>query len=256
MSGDRHADQVRVCVGVDDRHHRDAELVRLRDGDALLLRVHDEQRARQAAHVLDAGEVLLELQTLAVEQQLLFLGVVLELTFADPLLQILQPLDLLLDRLEVRERTTQPALGHVERAARLRLRLENVLELLLGADEQDALTLQHHAAQQLLRGLDLTKGLLQVDDVDAGAFGEDEAPHLRIPATRLVAEVHARFQQILQLDRKSTRLNSSHSQISYAVFCLKKKKRMITSMSVAYMQSVPAIMHDQAPACSASASQI
>src|SRR2546430_17654343 len=27
-----------------------------------------------------------------------------------------------------------------------------------------------------------------------------------------------------QIDRKSTRLNSSHSQISYAVFCLKKKK--------------------------------
>src|SRR5438270_6663283 len=31
------------------------------------------------------------------------------------------------------------------------------------------------------------------------------------------------------LDRKSTRLNSSHSQISYAVFCLKKKKKNITS---------------------------
>src|SRR2546430_6510936 len=29
----------------------------------------------------------------------------------------------------------------------------------------------------------------------------------------------------LSLDRKSTRLNSSHSQISYAVFCLKKKKK-------------------------------
>src|SRR5688572_32460993 len=28
-----------------------------------------------------------------------------------------------------------------------------------------------------------------------------------------------------QADRKSTRLNSSHSQISYAVFCLKKKKK-------------------------------
>src|SRR2546430_10632243 len=27
-----------------------------------------------------------------------------------------------------------------------------------------------------------------------------------------------------EVDRKSTRLNSSHSQISYAVFCLKKKK--------------------------------
>src|SRR2546427_7959232 len=29
---------------------------------------------------------------------------------------------------------------------------------------------------------------------------------------------------LAQRDRKSTRLNSSHSQISYAVFCLKKKK--------------------------------
>src|SRR2546427_6303762 len=29
----------------------------------------------------------------------------------------------------------------------------------------------------------------------------------------------------LNLDRKSTRLNSSHSQISYAVFCLKKKNK-------------------------------
>src|SRR2546427_5077153 len=28
-----------------------------------------------------------------------------------------------------------------------------------------------------------------------------------------------------RVDRKSTRLNSSHSQISYAVFCLKKKKK-------------------------------
>src|SRR6266853_537064 len=30
---------------------------------------------------------------------------------------------------------------------------------------------------------------------------------------------------VLRVDRKSTRLNSSHSQISYAVFCLKKKKK-------------------------------
>src|SRR3989475_7993627 len=33
------------------------------------------------------------------------------------------------------------------------------------------------------------------------------------------------FYEILVGDRKSTRLNSSHSQISYAVFCLKKKKK-------------------------------
>src|SRR2546430_12076541 len=34
-------------------------------------------------------------------------------------------------------------------------------------------------------------------------------------------------------DRKSTRLNSSHSQISYAVFCLKKKKNYILSSATA-----------------------
>src|SRR5688572_31733765 len=33
-------------------------------------------------------------------------------------------------------------------------------------------------------------------------------------------------------DRKSTRLNSSHSQISYAVFCLKKKKKTTHSLFI------------------------
>src|SRR2546427_5277664 len=35
-------------------------------------------------------------------------------------------------------------------------------------------------------------------------------------------------------DRKSTRLNSSHSQISYAVFCLKKKKKKKTPSTPEY----------------------
>src|SRR2546427_2192500 len=39
---------------------------------------------------------------------------------------------------------------------------------------------------------------------------------------------------LLRTDRKSTRLNSSHSQISYAVFCLKKKnKRVLVARNVA-----------------------
>src|SRR5437660_8624942 len=41
-----------------------------------------------------------------------------------------------------------------------------------------------------------------------------------------VAELFRRAQQG-RLDRKSTRLNSSHVAISYAVFCLKKKKKKI-----------------------------
>src|SRR2546421_8506437 len=38
-------------------------------------------------------------------------------------------------------------------------------------------------------------------------------------------EPQVRLVEQAPLDRKSTRLNSSHDQISYAVFCLKKKKK-------------------------------
>src|SRR2546430_8171756 len=43
-------------------------------------------------------------------------------------------------------------------------------------------------------------------------------------------------------DRKSTRLNSSHSQISYAVFCLKKKKELDSAS-----RPTPSPLHNSAP---------
>src|SRR2546427_7920546 len=55
----------------------------------------------------------------------------------------------------------------------------------------------------------------------------DDAAHVRDALDRGAVGfvVKDAAPQELELDRKSTRLNSSHSQISYAVFCLKKKKR-------------------------------
>src|SRR2546430_6369160 len=52
-------------------------------------------------------------------------------------------------------------------------------------------------------------------------------------ASNWLAALSGRVSQhwTLEGDRKSTRLNSSHSQISYAVFCLKKKKKKINSLS-------------------------
>src|SRR3712207_8998242 len=54
----------------------------------------------------------------------------------------------------------------------------------------------------------------------------------------LLAEKIARLEanRPLVQDRKSTRLNSSHANISYAVFCLKKKKHNRLSVNVAYVQ--------------------
>src|SRR5437899_11610017 len=47
------------------------------------------------------------------------------------------------------------------------------------------------------------------------------------PELRWVAEISLVEHHLLRVDRKSTRLNSSHLGISYAVFCLKKKKKII-----------------------------
>src|SRR3989475_5126020 len=52
------------------------------------------------------------------------------------------------------------------------------------------------------------------------------------------------YTTLFRSDRKSTRLNSSHSQISYAVFCLKKKKAIIPALDKARKKGVLVIALD------------
>src|SRR5207302_5648357 len=66
----------------------------------------------------------------------------------------------------------------------------------------------------------VARGALQRDPAQADRLGGDQDA-LRVHAVQDVVEAAA-------LDRKSTRLNSSHVKISYAVFCLKKKKKIKT----------------------------
>src|SRR5690242_21058522 len=51
---------------------------------------------------------------------------------------------------------------------------------------------------------------------------------------------------LVRRDRKSTRLNSSHMSISYAVFCLKKKNAMYIDHSTVYVPKRPLICIDAA----------
>src|SRR3712207_8272050 len=66
-----------------------------------------------------------------------------------------------------------------------------------------------------------------------GVTVEDNLAHLCRGHHRLKHGSRWRMRQDGPGDRKSTRLNSSHANISYAVFCLKKKKT-ITHKSYAY----------------------
>src|SRR5207245_8779069 len=73
---------------------------------------------------------------------------------------------------------------------------------------------------------------------DSGACGAAAGPQLRIgilaerrylsqsQPSGTIASLRALGHQVM-VDRKSTRLNSSHGSISYAVFCLKKKTKTV-----------------------------
>src|SRR2546427_9277757 len=68
--------------------------------------------------------------------------------------------------------------------------------------------------------------LLGIKALRRGPSGNDSAPN-HANYDEALANPYPDLPDVLTLkngDRKSTRLNSSHSQISYAVFCLKKKK--------------------------------
>src|SRR5690349_23973916 len=74
-------------------------------------------------------------------------------------------------------------------------------------------TLSLHDALPIWRRADLGRQRRHVGPLERGGR------HARAARARPVHAVHRRAHQ----DRKSTRLNSSHVEISYAVFCLKKK---------------------------------
>src|SRR3989449_5297754 len=78
----------------------------------------------------------------------------------------------------------------------------------------------------------------QYGPIDYQAISYYAAPKQR-PKLDSLEQVDPKLLETFEkLDRKSTRLNSSHGYISYAVFCLKKKKNDLSAMTD-YMSSPP-----------------
>src|SRR3712207_8917697 len=59
-----------------------------------------------------------------------------------------------------------------------------------------------------------------------------QAPCVSCSRPPIIRQVYRSTQVSGVVDRKSTRLNSSHANISYAVFCLKKKKHYNTTIDI------------------------
>src|SRR5439155_4709649 len=123
--------------------------------------------------------------------------------------QVVQAADPVRDRAPVREQSAEPSVCDVRHADALRLLLDRVLGLLLRADEHDDAVPRREIADELVRLLEALERLLQIDDVDAAALGEDEALHLRIPAAGLMTEVDSGLQELLHGDDGHLLLPSS-----------------------------------------------
>ena len=194
-------DLVGVAVGVEDGDHRDAQLAGLVDGEVLLLGVDDPDGLGKLAHVTDTAEVLGQLVLLAREHEQLFLGQAGAAGLVEVHgLELLEAGDALGDGLEVGEHATEPTLVDVGHANPARLLGDGLLGLLLRADEEDLTTLGHGLLDEGVGLVDVGQRLVQVDDVDAIALGEDETLHLRVPATGLVSEVNSALEQLTSGD--------------------------------------------------------
>ena len=150
--------------------------------------------------MLDAAEVRAQLGQVGLGRQALARGQQRELALGLVALEVVQALDALADRLEVRQQAAEPAVVDVRHAGGLGGVLDGVAGLLLRADEEDGAAAVGQRRGELLGVLEQRLRAQEVDDVDAAALAVDEAAHLRVPASGLVAEVDAGLQELAEVD--------------------------------------------------------
>ena len=164
------------------------------------LRVHDEDGPRHPPHLLNTGEILVELETLPIEEKSLFLRIELETVLFLASLQLAEASDLLSHGLEVGQHAAQPTLGHPEGSGARRFGFDDASQLHFGAHEEDLLPLQRDLTYGFLRRLKTIQRLPEVDDMDPVTLRENERAHLGIPTAGLVSEVHTSLEHLIQSD--------------------------------------------------------
>ncbi len=186
---------VRVAVGVGDGNDGNAEATRLVHRQLFALGIDDEDRRRELGHVPHAAErpfQPLELRHLA---RCFLLRKLVERTpcqFSLKLFHVAQPVA---DRDEIRQRSPKPTAIDIVLPGALGFAFNDVLRLLLGADKENLATSGRRVDDKVMRSREEGNSLLQIDDMNAVALGENVRLHLRVPALRLMPEMNACLEQ-------------------------------------------------------------
>jgi hypothetical protein len=173
--------------------------------------INNKQSGRQFFHVFDAAQVFVQFFHLMTQAQNFFFRQHIKRPVFFHLFQLTQTGNSFLNRFEVGHHAAQPTLIHVELVAADRFFTHRFLCLFFRADKQNITAILCRFTDEIVGFIYLFNGFLQVDDVDAVAFGEDVLRHFGIPAAGLMTEVHAGFQQLFHR-------NNTHFYIASCFF--------------------------------------
>ena len=164
------------------------------NSDFFFLGVNDEECARDLLHVFDAAQVLFQFFQFTFHQDDFLLRILVSGAFFKHFFQFFQTSDTGLNGTEIGEHAAQPTFIDIELVATGSFFLHGILRLFLGADEKDRSAGSCDFTQESVCFFYFLYSLLQVDDVDAVSFGENETCHFRIPTTGLMTKVNACFE--------------------------------------------------------------
>ena len=102
-----------------------------------------------------------------------------------------------MNSLEVGQHAAQPAVIHIRHTNALGFFLNCFLSLLLGANEENIATMCNSLLNEVVGLVNVSKSLLEINDVNTVAFSEDETLHLRIPTAGLMTKVCTCIKQLL-----------------------------------------------------------
>ena len=163
----------------------------------LTLHVDDKYHVRHAGHGAYTREPQVETVDLTLDQQSLFLGQLFDITCGKKLFHPVQFQDALVHGGPVGQHAAQPAFGDEWHAAAHGLIADRFLRLALGANKHDNPTIGNRITDNVIRDVNRLHRLLQINDMNTIAFGEDIRLHTRVPLVGPVAEMDAALKQRL-----------------------------------------------------------